>query len=152
MTLRNHQLMNYDGFQIWPPVWVNASTVATQKISGEVGVLVGTKFYTHCPTRLYLVMELELRRYMGCLVFSEAGFCQHLNDILQAHIGREIRDIGDLELPTPVPLFQHQTTLALYKRSTVKRQQPAKKRDRRYLLHYLGTALKTHRLSRFRAE
>lgn len=108
MTLRDHPLMNYDGVKIWPPVWVNTFTVPTQKMSGEVGVLVSTKFYSQFPSRLFLGMELELRRYMACLIFSEPGFCRQLNDILHTQIGRSIKDIGDLELSTPYNSFQHQ--------------------------------------------
>ncbi len=82
----------------WPPVWVNTRTVPVKKISGEVGTLTRTAFFPDTPKRLFLIMETENARYMGCLVFSEVGFCQQLNEILQTNAGRPIIEIGDLDL------------------------------------------------------
>jgi hypothetical protein len=50
------------------------------------------------PTKFYLVIEYQDLRYTGCLMFDEASFCRHMQDVLQTHIGCSIRQIGDLDL------------------------------------------------------
>jgi hypothetical protein len=98
LALRDHPLINYYGMKSWPPVWVNTHTVPTKKMTGETGVLIGAKFYPESPKRLFLRMEFHKQHYMGCLVFSDPGFCQQLNGILQAHLGHSIKEVGDLDL------------------------------------------------------
>ena len=71
---------------------------AKQKISGENGILIRTAFFPETPKRLFLLMDLENEHYVGCLVFSEIGFCQQLGEILQTQAGRSIKEIGDLDL------------------------------------------------------
>jgi hypothetical protein len=89
--------MIYHGVRNWPPVWVNTRAVPVKKISGEVGTI-QTAFFPETPKRPFLIMEIENECYMGCLVFSEAGFCQQLRGILQTNACRSIKDIGDLDL------------------------------------------------------
>ena len=91
MMLRDHPLMSYHGMNSWPPVWVNTRTVPVKKISGEIGTLIRTAFFPETPQRLFLLMELENDRYMGCLLFSEPGFCQQLNEILQTQVTEQTK-------------------------------------------------------------
>ena len=98
VKLRDHPLMNYHGIGNWPPVWVNTRAEPVTKISGEVGTLTRTAFFPDTPTRLFLMMELEKERYIGCLFFSKAGFCEQLSKILETNAGRPIEKIGDLDL------------------------------------------------------
>jgi hypothetical protein len=98
LALRDHPQMRYFGIKSWPPVWVNTHVAPTKKISGEIGCLIGTVFYPDMPRRLFLKMELDAERYMGCLVMSDAGFCRQLDGILKSNVGRSIKEIGDLDL------------------------------------------------------
>jgi hypothetical protein len=82
----------------WPPVWINTRTLPVKKRSGEIGTLMRTAFFPETPKRVFMIMEFENKHYMGCLVFSEAGFCQQLSEILQTNAGRSLKDIGDLDL------------------------------------------------------
>jgi hypothetical protein len=90
--------MSYYGMKSWPPVWVNTQTVPIKKITGEIGTLVRTAFFPETPKRLFLIMEFENERYMGCLVFSKPGFWQQLSQILHTNAGRSIEDIENLDL------------------------------------------------------
>jgi hypothetical protein len=72
--------------------------VPRKKMSGEIGTLTSTAFFPEIPTRLFLIIEFENQPYLGCLVFTEAVFCQQLNAFLQDHLGRSIVEIGDMDL------------------------------------------------------
>lgn len=98
MRLKDHPLMSYYGMKSWPPVWVNTRGGKVKKLTGEIGMLTRTVFFPETPKRLFLVMETGNECYIGCLVFSEPGFCQQLNEILQSCAGRSIEEIGDLDL------------------------------------------------------
>lgn len=43
-------------------------------------------------------MEHEGIRYMGSLVVDDPKLCEQLYQYLQKHLGRTIKDIGDLEI------------------------------------------------------
>jgi hypothetical protein len=98
MKLRDHPLLMSYGLNSWPPVWVNTRTVPVKKQIGEIGTLIRIAFFPETPKRLFLIMEFENEPYLGCLLFSEAGFCQQLNKILQDHVGLSIAEIGDMDL------------------------------------------------------
>ena len=98
MNLRDHPVMNFHGMKSWPPVWVNTHEAPAQRMVGEIGVLVSTRFYADLPKRIFLRMEFEKQYYLACLAFGEAGFCEQLNEIFQTHIGHSIKEIGDLDL------------------------------------------------------
>ena len=98
LALRDHPQMNYYGFRSWPPVWVNIRENPTKRLTGEIGRLIGIIFYPGIPKCLYLRMQVENERYMGCLAFSDASFCRQMEGILKNHIGRSMKEIGDLDL------------------------------------------------------
>lgn len=43
-------------------------------------------------------MEHEGNEYMGCLLFSDSQFCQQICELLRAHCGKSLEEIGDLEI------------------------------------------------------
>jgi hypothetical protein len=92
MQLRHHPLMRYRGVSNWPPVWVNG----TKTIRGEVGVLTGVT--VHPSKKCFLRIDHQNERYLGSLLFEDDMFCWLLGRILVNHLGREIKDIGDLDL------------------------------------------------------
>jgi hypothetical protein len=98
VLLRDHPGMTYRGMHNWPPVWVHTRSDPYKKLTREVGVLIGTRLGGTMPRRLFLVMEFENKRYLGCLMFDDAPFCNQVNDFLQNHFGTPIKEIGDLDL------------------------------------------------------
>ena len=68
-------------------------------LRGEIGVLthvVPSKTEPH--TRCYLLIDFKDERYMGTLLFDNAAFCCQVSNLLENHIGKLIKEIGDLDL------------------------------------------------------
>ena len=90
--------MSFHGVSNWPPVWLHSRSKSQKQLRGEIGVLK----YVHASNRLsnkcYLVMEHDNTQYVGCLIFNDVGFCYNLANMLRVHLGRSIREIGDLDL------------------------------------------------------
>jgi hypothetical protein len=99
VQLRDHPQMNFAGYANWPPIWVSGTGSENRKKTlGEVGILIGVIFNEATPDRLFLTMEIKSERYMGCLAFNDHVFCRQLYLFLQDHIGKSIKEIGDLDL------------------------------------------------------
>ena len=98
MQLRDHPLMSFGGVTNWPPTWVHTRTIPTKREHGEIGILTGTIFYEDLPKRLFLLIDFEGERYMGALAFNDRPFCKQLYLILQNHLGKSIKEIGDLDV------------------------------------------------------
>ena len=90
--------MSYCGQSNWPPVWVHLRRVPVERLSGEVGVLTEAHWLADHPTRIFLRMKLNEEKYIGALLLTDAIFCSQLYAILHQHIGRSIKEIGDLDL------------------------------------------------------
>jgi hypothetical protein len=84
----------------WPPIWVSGAGYKTYKKNlGEVGTLIDVILNEVAPDKLFLRMEIKSeRQYMGCLAFNDPMFCRQLYIFLQDHIGKSIKEIGDLDL------------------------------------------------------
>jgi hypothetical protein len=100
VQLRDHPQMNFAGYANWPPIWVSGAGSETYKKNlGEVGTLIGVILNEAAPDKLFLKMEITSdRQYMGCLAFDDQVFCRQLYIFLQDHIGKSIKEIGDLDL------------------------------------------------------
>jgi hypothetical protein len=99
VQLRDHPQMNFAGYANWPPIWVSGAGSKTYKKNlGEIGTLIGVILNNAAPDKLFLRMELKTGRYMGCLAFNDQVFCRQLYIFLQGHIGKPIKEIGDLDL------------------------------------------------------
>ncbi len=48
--------------------------------------------------KCFLLIEHEGEGYIGCLFFEDAIFCSQIISIIKTHIGRTIKEIGDLDL------------------------------------------------------
>jgi hypothetical protein len=94
--LRDHPRMGYRGLHNWPPLSIRCSRGPYAKITGEVGILTGVKWYDLTANRCFLLMEFQSERYMGSLIFDDAAFCRQIYALLQDHIGESITEIGDL--------------------------------------------------------
>ena len=99
VQLRDHPQMNFAGYANWPPIWVSGAGSKTYKKNlGEIGTLIGVMLNNAAPDKLFLRMEIKTGRYMGCLAFNDHVFCRQLYIFLQGHIGKSIKEIGDLDL------------------------------------------------------
>jgi hypothetical protein len=79
VQLRDHPQMNFAGYANWPPIWVSGAGSKTfKKQLGEVGTLIGVILNEAAPDKLL--------------------FCRQLYIFLQGHIGKSIKEIGDLDL------------------------------------------------------
>ena len=64
---------------------------------GEIGILTAVVLHDAAPDKLFLRIDIDHVRYMGCLAFTDAMFCRQLHDVLQDHLGKSIKEIGDLD-------------------------------------------------------
>jgi hypothetical protein len=97
MKLRDHPLMSYRGVPNWPPVWTQMRIGGVKIVKGEVGVLI----YFHpggASNTCYLLIEHENENYIGNLVFDDAPFCNQVIDLLQQHLGRSVKEIGEFDV------------------------------------------------------
>jgi hypothetical protein len=89
--------MTHGGAPNWPPLWMQSRIDGVKAVNGEVGVLI----YVHAVVDLYkcyLVIEDENENYTGTLLFDNARLCGQVADLLQQHLGRSLKEIGDLDV------------------------------------------------------
>jgi hypothetical protein len=100
VKLREHPLLNFGAkASSWPPAWIGTRTVPPRRVQGEVGILKDLIFDDeNLPRRLFLVIEFEKERFMGCLLVAEATFCKQLREVLRQCIGQPIKEIGDFDV------------------------------------------------------
>ena len=90
--------MRYKGKSNWPPVWTQAKGAASRTVTGEIGVLAYVYASENVSNKFYLVINHQQEIYIGNLIFDEHSFCAKVARVIRSHIGRSIKDIGDLEL------------------------------------------------------
>jgi hypothetical protein len=95
MPLRNYPLMSFDGKPNWPPLWIGSTDSTT--MAGEIGVLKHVVSDITSDKRFFLMMEHEGKGYVGILKFNDVAFCSLVCGLLNRHIGRSIKEIGDLD-------------------------------------------------------
>jgi hypothetical protein len=104
MQLREHPLMFYRGYPMWPPIWVGLGATKGQSAQGEVGRLKEVRCYPGKPRRVFLVIDHESEQYTGCLLFDDDAFSQRICSFLKGYYGRLTRFIGDLDVPLDLGL------------------------------------------------
>src|SRR3954465_13911083 len=97
LQLREHPLTVKSGVKTWPPFWITSSGDAA---SGEIGILHDVLIGVLEPTTLFLFIEFQGFRYVGSMSFDDPIFCQKICDLLKQNVGRSIKEIGDLEVPS----------------------------------------------------
>jgi hypothetical protein len=84
----------------WPPEWATVGPTS-KRATGEVGVLKSVRVGYDQPQRQeYLVLETDYEgsRNTGRLEVPDANLRSRVLEILKAHVGRPIREIGSLEM------------------------------------------------------
>jgi hypothetical protein len=67
-------------------------------LRGEVGVLRYVHLTAQESKKCYLVIEHNGQHYVGALLFDDSDFCSQICALLQQHLGRSVKEIGDLEV------------------------------------------------------
>jgi hypothetical protein len=103
MQLRDCPLMSHRGTRNWPPTWNKTGggslAGAYETLRGEIGTLEKVLLSKSEPyNTCYLLIEFRHMTYVGTLIFDDAMFCRQLCELLQNHhLGKSIKEIGDLE-------------------------------------------------------
>jgi hypothetical protein len=103
MQLRDHPLMTRkSGFRTWPPVWTTTRQGDSDKPTGEIGTLQQVLTSEWLDNKIFLFIQFQSLRYMGLMSFDDCAFCSQISALLKANIGCSIKEIGDLDLPSPL--------------------------------------------------
>lgn len=65
---------------------------------GEAGILRKVAPKEPLGDKCYLVIEHETAYYVGSLVCDDIMFCRLMFSVFKDHIGRSIKEIGDVDL------------------------------------------------------
>lgn len=96
--LRKNPLIAYQGNQSWPPVWIATKRPPYKVLRGEIGVLRDILWHASAPNQCLLIMEFGASRYSGALLMDDNRVAYQLHNVLKAHIGKNIQEVGDLEV------------------------------------------------------
>ena len=98
LQLRDHAITTLkSGVKTWPPFWITSSGDAA---SGEIGILQNVSIGVLIDTTLFLFIEFQGSRYVGLISFDDSISCQKTYDLLKPKVGRSIKEIGALEVPS----------------------------------------------------
>jgi hypothetical protein len=98
MQLRDHPLMTYRGVPNWPPAWTLGKSESAPRPVGEVGTLEDVLMTNFLANKIFVLMLFSAQRYMGSLIFDDVAFCTQIFDLLKLNRGKQIKEIGDLDL------------------------------------------------------
>jgi hypothetical protein len=89
----------FEGFshhiRAWPPVWVPGGRELSDAF-GTDGVLESVSV-RRLEERLSLRMRYQDREHMACLSWDPPPSLTEVEQVLRAHLGKTIRDIGELD-------------------------------------------------------
>ncbi|HEY1269262.1 MAG TPA: hypothetical protein VGH16_18530 [Candidatus Binatia bacterium] len=101
MRLREHPLMNCMTRRAWPPSqWKSVGGQQDVFLTGEIGILKEIRIATSSPrmTKLYLLIEVEKRLYMGISLIEDSAFARQVYELLEEHLDEPIASVGDLDV------------------------------------------------------
>ena len=99
MQLRKHSFMSHGWVPIWPPEWKWIFGEDNTHPVGEIGVLEDVQQSSVDPNVCFLTMRHAGASYVGRLHFDHQGFCQQFCELLKAHRGRPLTELGKLDVP-----------------------------------------------------
>src|SRR4030095_12698572 len=98
VQLREHPSIFRDGQPGWPPQWTKIEGLG-DKLTGEIGTLSSvTLSRLEPPTACYLPIDIWATFYMCTILSDDPEFCRKLCNFLNGHIGKSVKEIGDLDL------------------------------------------------------
>jgi len=65
---------------------------------GEIGVLKYVHSNSLMSNKCFLIIDFEAQVYIGSLLFKDHAFCGQISNLLREHVGRPIKEIGDLDV------------------------------------------------------
>ena len=83
--------------QTWPPVWTGLGR-DRKVLRGEVGVLADAYSNNEAETAIFLVIRFRAQKFLGALLFNDCSCYKRMLSLLQANVGRPIREIADMEI------------------------------------------------------
>lgn len=99
MQLRDHPILLIRGIiSWWPPTWVSTREGPQKKLRGELGILVSTILNQQLAQHLFIRMEYEQEPFLGALHVRDEALCYQFHILMQQHLGKSIKEIGDLEV------------------------------------------------------
>lgn len=85
----------------WPPSqWRSVGGEQDVFLAGEIGILKEVRI-TAQPGRiakLYLLIEVEKRLYMGIALIGDGAFARQVYELLEKHLDEPIKSISDLDV------------------------------------------------------
>ena len=98
MPFRHHAQLWADGRYLWPPSFQKVNGPGPDALEDESAILTSvTLSRIDPPMACHLTVELNGSSYIGMLQLEDPIFCQRLCKFLQAHIGKTLQVIGDLD-------------------------------------------------------
>lgn len=85
----------------WPPAqWRSVGGQRDVILTGEIGILKEVRVATSSPkmTKLYLLIEVEKRLYMGISLIEDAAFARQVYELMEKHLDEPIASLGALEV------------------------------------------------------
>jgi len=99
IKLRNHPLMTRrSGLRAWPPLWIDTRGESYPKPIGELGYLKSVARHDSILNGLFIWVVHQKVTYVGMMNFDDPAFCREIHKVLLENVGREIKDIGDIDL------------------------------------------------------
>jgi hypothetical protein len=95
--VRDHPDMSYRGVRNWPPMWMLKRDHSVRALMGEAGVLTFVRSNSRM-SKCFLFIDFEEELYIGTLIFNDRTFCRQISNLLCEHIGRPIKEIGDVNV------------------------------------------------------
>jgi hypothetical protein len=98
MKLRDHPLLiRKSGIVSWPPDWKPVGE-NSGSVRGEIGILDDASMHDLINNKIFLAMTHLSERYITVLAFDDQVFAKQLYLVLLKNLGRQIQEIGDLDL------------------------------------------------------
>lgn len=94
MKVRN---LAVSGVRNWPPVWTGLGH-DRKVLRGEIGVLADAYSNNEAETAIFVIIRIEEQKFLGVLLFSDCSHYKSILSLLQANVGRSIREIAELEI------------------------------------------------------
>ena len=100
MHLRDHPLMFHNGIRSWPPMWVRRiDDPSKQPFEGDdFGTLTQISMHALAAARLSLRMKDRANEYAAHVLLDDKNFCLLVYTALKNHVGKPVKDIGDIEM------------------------------------------------------
>ena len=100
MQLRDHPLTSHNGIRSWPPTWVRRIDDPSKRPfeGDDVGTLTQISMHALGKGKLSLRTKARANEYAAQVLFDDKNFCLLVYAALKNHVGKPVKDIGDIEL------------------------------------------------------